>query len=85
MATPVTQWCERKIRANWRGQYDPSAVLHGTKGYPVELCGVDTAGCVRLYNEWIIDLVDRVLGGPESAIASGTDLIITPLSIKRSA
>ena len=76
---------ERKIRANWSGRYDPSAVLHGTTGYPVELCEVDTAGCVRLYNDWIIDLVDRILGGPENAIASGTDLIITPQSIKRAA
>ena len=76
---------ERKIRANWGGRYMQSAVLHGTTGYPVELCGVETSGCVRLYNTWIIDLVDRVLGGPQNAIASGTDLILTPLSIKRSA
>lgn len=72
---------ERKIRANWGGRYLSSAVLHGTTGYPVELCGVETSGCVRLYNEWIIDLVDRVLGGPGNAIASGLDVILTPRTI----
>lgn len=74
---------ERKIRANWRGRYIASAVLHGTTGYPVELCGVETSGCVRLYNDWIIKLVDEVLGGPNEALRAGVEVILTPQRIAR--
>ena len=76
---------ERKIRANWQGRYLASAVLHGTTGYPVQFCGVETSGCVRLYNEWIVKLVDEVLGGAGNAVSAGTEVILTPRSITQSA
>lgn len=74
---------ERKIRANWRGRYPASAVLHGTTGYPVELCSAETAGCVRLHNQWIVSLVDDVLGGVDFALSAGVECILTPQSIAR--
>ena len=74
---------ERKVRANWRGRYPASAVLHGTTGYPIELCGAETAGCVRLHNDWIVALVDNILGGVDHALSAGVECIFTPEPIAR--
>ena len=76
---------ERKIRADWRGRYPASAVLHGTTGYPIELCGAETSGCVRLHNNWIVMLVDQILGGGNHALSVGVECILTPQSIARRA
>ncbi|RMF40038.1 MAG: hypothetical protein D6754_04100 [Alphaproteobacteria bacterium] len=71
---------ERKIRFRWfKGHYMPSAVLHGTGGYPVQMCTEETSGCVRLYNDWIVKLVTE-LGGPNT-IEDGVEMILTPRSL----
>ena len=80
---PANPMGQRKIRANWRGRYPKSAVLHGTTGYPIELCGEETAGCVRIFDDWIVELVDKVLRGPEFAVDAGVEVILTPLPIAR--
>lgn len=82
---PANPMGQRKIRADWRGRYMASAVLHGTSGYPVEFCNAETSGCVRLHDQWIITLVDQVLGGVDRALSDGVECIFTPQRIARRA